>query len=320
MSHTNITKKQHYVPKFYLRRFSDHLGKLQVLDIMNHRLGAPKHCSAVAYSHYFYAVETGIPDEASQHVEQWLQQFENVIAQEIQGIIHRILNCEHIDETDHHILAVFMCMLWLRSPNMRDQLNMIQEDVMKQIMKFYVPESVDRHIETTEVSMSDEERADLIHTMETGSYNLRFNNKQHLKFMTENLGFVGSGFANLFFGQKWKIYIARGKERFITSDAPVVEWCPPRQSFYGPTFLERNKYFALTPEIFIELTYPIGSDKVKRKTLFEREDHTVAVFNRLIVDHAHEFAYASNRKPLDDLISGHETPGVIKIAYFNQFK
>ena len=135
--------------------------------------------------------------------------------------------------------------------------------------------------------MSDEERADLIHTMETGSYNLRFNNGQHLKFMTENLGFVGSGFANLFFGQEWKIYIAKGNERFITSDAPVVEWWPPPQSFYGATFLERNKYFALTPEIFIELTYPIGSDKVKRKTLFEREDDTVALFNLLLMTHAH---------------------------------
>jgi hypothetical protein len=36
--------------------------------------------------------------------------------------------------------------------------------------------------------------------------------------------------------------------------------------------------------------------------------------------HAHEFAYASDRKPLDDFISGRKTPGVIERAYYDQFE
>lgn len=51
-----------------------------------------------------------------------------------------------------------MCMLWLRSPNMRQQLHSMQEDVVKKIMKFYIPERVDRHIDKVGDSMSDEER------------------------------------------------------------------------------------------------------------------------------------------------------------------
>lgn len=156
--------------------------------------------------------------------------------------------------------------------------------------------------------------------METGSYNLRFNNMHHLNFMVENLKFVGPGFANMFFGQKWKVYIAEGTERFITSDAPVFEWWPPPESIYGAIFLERNKSFALTPEIFIELTYPIGSDKVKRKTLFKSEDATVTLFNILIGAHAHEFAYARDRKLLDNLISGRVSPGVIERVYYEKFE
>lgn len=320
MDNKRITKKQHYVPRFYLKRFADQHGTLQVLDVKNNRLGSPKSYSGLGYSRYFYAVKTGVPDDVSQRVEQWLQQFENAIAQELTSIIDKILNNDHIDDNDRHILAVLMSMLWLRSPSMRTQLNKMKESITKKIMGFYAPKRVNRYVKETGIKMSDERRAELIKTMETGSYSLRFNNAQHLKFMTETLGFNGSGFANMFFGQKWKIYIARGKKRFITSDGPVIEWWLPPQTFYGASFLERNKYFALTPEIFFELTYPIGSNKIKRKTIFESGDNTIALFNILLAAHSHKFAYSGDRKLLENLISGRAKPGVLEKTYYERFE
>lgn len=319
-SKANITKQQHFAPQFYLKRFADQRGILQILDVKNKRLGSPRSYSSAGYLHYFYAVETGVPDEVSQYIEQWLQQFENAIARELQGIIDKILNNEHIDYNDRYILAVLMSMLWLRSPGMRAHLNKMEEDMTKQIMGFYAPERVDRYVKETGAKLSDKERAELVKIMESGSYNLRFNNAQHLRLMTETIGVGGPGFANMFFGQKWKIYIARGRNRFITTDSPVVEWWPPPRTFYGASFLERNKYFALSPEIFFELTYPIGSKKVKRKTIFKDEDNIIAMFNILLAAHADEFAYSGDKMLLDDLLSGLTRPGVPELNYYERFE
>jgi hypothetical protein len=111
MSNTNITKKQHYVPQFYLKRFADEEGNLQVLDVKNNRLRSSRSYAGVGYSHYFYAVKTGVPDDTSQHVEQWLQEFENAIAKELPDIINKIINYEHVDDDDRYILSVPMSML-----------------------------------------------------------------------------------------------------------------------------------------------------------------------------------------------------------------
>ena len=320
MKNKNITKKQHYVPRFYLKYFANTNGILQVLDIKNNRLSSPRAYSGLGYSYYFYAIETGVPDDVSQQIEKWLQKFESAIARELPSIISKILNDDHIDVNDRYILAVFMSMLWLRSPNMRTQLNQMEESMTKKIMSFCAPKRIDQYIKKTEKKISDKERTKFIKTMEEGSYKLRFNNAQHLKFMTETLGFGGPGFTNMFFGQKWKIYIAKGKKRFITSDSPVIEWWPPPKTFYGASFLERNKYFALTPEIFFELTYPIGSEKAKRKTIFDSEDETISLFNILIAAHSHSFVYSGNKKVLENLLASRKNPGILEKAYYERYE
>jgi hypothetical protein len=320
MNAVNITKNQHYVPQFYLKRFANKSRTLQILDVKNNRLGSPRSYSSAGYKRYFYAIETGVPDDVSQRIERWLQQFETAIAQELPSIIDKILGNEHINDNDRYILSVLMSMLWLRSPSMRVHLNKMEEDITKQTMRLLAPERLDHYIRKTGVKMSDEGRAELIKTVETGSYKLGFNNAQHLRFMTETLGFGGPGFANMFFGQKWKIYIAKGKKRFVTSDSPVVEWWLPPKTFYGASFMERNKYFALTPEIFFELTFPVGSNKIKRKTIFEEEDNIVVLFNILVASHAQEYAYSDDKVLLEDLMAGRAKPGPIEMDYYERFE
>jgi hypothetical protein len=187
-------------------------------------------------------------------------------------------------------------------------------------MSFYAPQRVEKFESETGAKLPPEEKRKLIETIENGDYKVEFNNAQHLRFMTETMGFGGPGFTNMFYGQKWKIYIAKGKKRFITSDSPVVEWWLPPQTFYGASFLERNKYFALTPEIFFELTYPVGSEKMKRKTIFEDEDGVVSTFNMLLADYCHEVVYSGDKTLLDELLAGREHPGVAELAYYNQYQ
>jgi hypothetical protein len=319
MATTNLTVKQHYVPRFYLKLFADSQKLLQVYNVKDKRLEKPRTYSSLGYERYFYAAETGTPDKLSQTIEAWLGVHENIIAQNLPKIINKIINLEQIVDDDRYILSALMCMLWLRSPKMRDELNRMHEDAMKQIMSFNPSQQVDNYINKTGSKMSESGRKGLVEMLENGSYDMKFNNVQHLQFMTDTLGFESQGFTNMFFGQKWKIYIAKGTKRFITTDSPVVEMWTPPEDFYGSSFLERNKYFALTPEILIELSVPIGSRKVKRETLFKEMDNTVDLLNVILAANCHQYAYTDDKKIFEEMILGRATPRPSDIEYIKRF-
>jgi len=319
MKINNKTKKQHFVPKFYLHQFTQG-DKLQVLNVKNKRMAKERHISAVGYKPYFYAERTGVADEISQHIENWLHEYENIISNDLPKIIDTILNYKQITSDEKYVLSALMSMLWLRNPVMRKRLNKMQEDMTKQMMKFYTKERVDSYVREKGKQLTDDERHKIIKTFRSGSYDLKFSNASHLKFMTESFGFGNPGFTNMFYGQKWKIYIAKGNKRFVTSDNPIVEWWPPPETLYGTSFLERRKYFALTPEIMFELTYPKGSTKAKRKTIFNDEDDTVGLFNILLAAHAHEFAYSHDKSLLENILNGYSKPGYLEVAYYKQFE
>jgi hypothetical protein len=54
----------------------------------------------------------------------------------------------------------------------------------------------------------------------------------------------------------WFVYISKSKSEFITSDNPVGETFPKIKTFWGASFLDREHYFALSPEIMIHCKYP----------------------------------------------------------------
>lgn len=315
-----VTEIQHFVPKMYLKRFADERGSLNVLDVRDKRILKPRPYTSVCYSSFFYGAETGKLDEISQHVEAFLNRVENYIAQHLPGIIKRIIGYEQIESSDRYILSVLMSMLWLRTPKMRAQLNKLQGNMKKKIMGLGAGIRVENYLHDTGTTLSDKEKEKLIDDLTKGNYELDFDNIQHLRFLTKEMGFLSSGFANLFYEKKWKIYLAKGNLRFMTSDSPIVEWYKkPTHFLIGRSFFERNHYFALTPDILIELTAPMGSKKVKREALFSDKNDIVKIFNLLIADRANDFAYSSDRKTLDDLVNGLHSPGIAEKTYVKTF-
>lgn len=79
MATPQITEKQHFIPKFYLKRFADNRGFLETIDVKKRQLGSKRPYPSVCYSSYFYAANTGVPDDLSQVIENWLQQIESAI-------------------------------------------------------------------------------------------------------------------------------------------------------------------------------------------------------------------------------------------------
>ena len=293
MTSSNPTKDQHFVPRFYLKNFASDDGNLEVLNVKEKRMEKRKPYQGLGYAHYFYAAKTGVQDNISQEIEEWFRPMENIIARKLPKIIKTILGNQHIENNDRYILSVLMSMLWLRTPGMRNQLKQMRNNLAEEIENDYGSKNANKFKSKDNIS--------------------------HLKFMVNSIGFGDSGFANMFFGMKWKAYISRGNEVFITSDSPIVEkWLPP-EGFYGASFLERNKYFALTPQILFELTYPKGATKIKRKTLYKDQDDKVKTLNIILASGAHKFAYSGNRSCLEQLLAGRENPGRLGKEYIKKY-
>ncbi|MBU1067802.1 DUF4238 domain-containing protein [Patescibacteria group bacterium] len=319
MPDDNPTKKQHYLPQFYLKRFSDSKGLLYYYDKRVDYISSPKSYSSVGYKHYFYAAETGISDKISQEVERWLKTYEDIISKELTKVIDKILNNEHISEDDKYILAALMCMLWLRTPSMRQSMNQRREDLVKQVLQFGAAQSVDNFIKSSSRKVTDAQRDNLVNMLRTGKFDMTFNNIHHLKFMTENFGFNDKGFTNMFYGHKWKIYINKGRKKFITAENPVVEWWLPPETFWGCGFLERTKFFPLTPDIFIVLIEPKGSHKVNRKTLYDEDEKLVKELNLLIGSRKSNYVYASNKDLLKEIILSRKNPGPFEREFYMKY-
>ena len=71
-----VTKRQHFVPQFYLRHFLNSRNEVEVFDCDRRVIGAPKGTKGICYEDYFYGIRTGEPDEVSQQIEKAFQQME----------------------------------------------------------------------------------------------------------------------------------------------------------------------------------------------------------------------------------------------------
>lgn len=118
-----ITRRQHFVSQFYLRKFVNSAGELEVLDVPQRKILEPRTPKAVCYEEFFYGAATGKLDEVSQQIEKLFQQMEDSIAKQLDPIIAKLLNYSQIDDEEKWLIAFLMSMLWIRGPAMREQIN-----------------------------------------------------------------------------------------------------------------------------------------------------------------------------------------------------
>jgi|CXWL01.1.fsa_nt_gi hypothetical protein len=299
-----ITARQHFVPQFYLKKFVNSSGLVEVLDVSKKIVLTPRSPKAVCYEKFFYGAKSGELDEVSQDVERMFREMEDNIAKRLDSIIAKLIDSKQVEDEEKWLVAFLMSMLWIRGPAMREQINQMQEDMIKKINRFqfshqYVDSMLDQFDREKGATTAQDVRENLKRTMREGAYSLEFNNAAHMHMFDSF-----RGFANLFHGQDWVVYISRSAKNFTTSDNPVTVVFPKKHSVYGVSFLERTHYFPLTPEILIMGRYPDGKHgkKLKRKTLYEQDDLDVLKLNLVTADQAIQYAYATERQSLEDMI------------------
>ena len=308
-----ITKKQHFAPRFYFKRFAVD-DFLQTLDIQRGKLIRAQPYSGVCYADFFYAVETGKEDEISQMFEQFFGEIEDKFAKEYDNIIEAIWNYRPLTEKQLDILAWFMSSLWIRSPHMRNQVNKTMADGMKRLTTLMAshPNFADgdkQALEEEGHKVTDEQIEDARKTLESGEYELTFdNNVNHLQLIANC-----EEFHRWFVIKKWRFYLAKGSKKFVTTDTPVIEVFNSTgktmiEKMYSNHIAQRRHYFALTPEILVELIDPLKSGKQQKRHAVTN-DEMIIQSNLLRVRWSKEFAYSTDKEYLEDLLPYyHGTP------------
>ena len=299
-----ITKDQHFVPKFYLKRFAK-AGQIQVFDVRARRIGKPRPYVSVCYEKFFYAAETGVQDEISQAFEDVLGQTEKMIAEALPGIIERA-DAQKLTNGDLDMLAYFMSVQWLRTPFFRERLQKMRSEFIKsfiQLRAAHSPRFLQDHIQ--EAAEAHEVSEAVNRLIESGEYDFReTNNTSHLNFISDE---KINGFSNLLLAKRWRIYLSEGPYHFITSDNPVAEWwIPPRTGLTPVTFMDRRHLLALTPNILIEAVRPDSMNPeqqpVDRLSYHAANAKGVLMFNAVLVNNAHQFAYAPRTDEFEQLL------------------
>lgn len=301
------TEDQHIVPKFYLKKFANSSGFVEVFDIEKVKSTKLRSYSSVCYGKYYYSQQTGAKDEIGQAMEEIFKDIENKIASGYSTIISSINSTRALAEEEMVWIASFMSMLWLRSEHMRQKINKMITDSTKEIMCLTARmgkepvENLQKQFASQGKKIDETAAKETIKILTEKNYELNVDNLHHLQMICEGI----IGFRNIFLAKKWRIYLAPAGCKFITSDTPVIEEFPKIIGIYGADIGTRTHYFPLTPQILIELSRPDKSGKhVKRKVVSE---HEVVNFNYKRLGWSYKYAYSSDKAEFDRILTGLDT-------------
>ena len=300
-----ITKNQHYVPQFYLKKFINSNGKLEILDCERRKIASPLTPKRVCRGKFFYAVKDGVEDEISQLIESEFQKTEDSLAKVYDEIIDRFVSFKEITLDDKMAISIFMSMQYFRGPYMRKQIRRMDESMIKQKarLRFGYEGSLDKFEKEIGEKISEEEKQEMINFIKSGNYKVETNNAGHLRILT-----LIKEFSNMFFAKEWLVYISKTSKKFVTSDNAVTELFPDwvGKVWHGASFWERTHYFTLSPDVLIvagDLRHNNGN-KVKRKTLFDTDEDNdkMLELNFAYPRNAIGYVYANKKSSLQDIL------------------
>ena len=294
-------KRHHFVPKFYLRGFSDHKKRVRMYARGTKKKPVLVSVNNAAVESGFYTIveESG---EKSQRVEQLLSMVEGLA----NTAIERMLKGQFPPSTeDRTNLSLFMAFQTLRTPENRRGYEAMVDYSHKLLFEGWTPEYVRERMKEQGIEPTDESVAEVMDVVENpDNYRIVPHQNEHIKLMLK----VATEVAPVFASRTW--LLGRSKRAgFITSDHPVVWWSEPdEKSKYMGVGIENAEevYFPLDRHNVLALALP-GALRDGRVMTFV-EDNVLFV-NWLEAAASYKWVYQHPEDdPVDDLIPGKSRP------------
>jgi len=113
------TKRQHWVPEFYLKKFVGEDNLLQTFDVHSNKIGKRYAPKSVCSEKFFYASWTGKKDDRSQYIENMFRTLENDFSDLSLEFEKVVWSYEHIKDEMLWGMSLHIALQYLRTPYIR---------------------------------------------------------------------------------------------------------------------------------------------------------------------------------------------------------
>ncbi len=260
MKHKPTTKNMHYIPKFYLRQFTDGNGYFYTLDIATKEIKktTPK---GVFNDEYFYSKVTGVKDEFGQAIEQSFQQIETRASKTLRTFSELILNNKHIPDSIFYAMADVMSSFYFRTKAFREHNIKDRTAMLQQLIDF-----ARKHGVKDKIILSGKETT--LTEITQAKDSIGKDNRHHYKAMNN----LWEMYTATLRTKKWLVYIASENERFFTFDNPFIDRWNKDLDYWSNHIFMRKHFFVVSPKIVIVAIDPSKQSKrLKRKHLNDVE-------------------------------------------------
>ena len=238
------TKRQHYVPRFYLKPFGRPDSKLRVSDLQEDREYVSS-VENVAVQSRFYDVDLG---GHAYSAEDWLGELEGDAATVLRCLIDDPSAISILTWDQENALARFIAALIVRTPRKRQELDNALDDVFSQIEQNLEGQFVSQFGEKQGLAKFTEWQAKPFHERyEEEEPNQPASTTNYLLSEVQ-------GLANLLRAAPWRIGNTSEHKRLYTSDNPVSRYLRPVRPWREVGAFSSFDYFLpLSPEVLLKI-------------------------------------------------------------------
>lgn len=242
------TKRQHFVPQMYLKRFTRKDGKIRVIDLRE----SQEHISSlknVAVQSRFY--DTNLNGQ-SYSAEDWLAEVENRASPILDQLVGEPSKITALTDEQEDSLARFIAALFFRTPLRLQFLSDMTDDAYTKRMQMGMAYLVNN------CGIGEDKAIEAYREFKASPIYKELQRKKtnDIVLLMNNLLGEVQGFGNLFRAAPWRLGNVLGPKRLFTSDNPVARALPSyQQSPFPRVFIQYEYYLALSPDVLLQI-YP----------------------------------------------------------------
>ncbi|MCY3799977.1 MAG: DUF4238 domain-containing protein [Chloroflexi bacterium] len=257
-------KRQHYVPRSYLRRFAREDDQIRVVDLQEDREFRTSIGNA-AVEGRFYDLEN---DQTVVSAEDWLARIESEASPVIEFLLSSPSSIETLKGEQEFALARFVAAFRFRTPAFRGWVDSMSRSLVAQLQEFMKPHLFNR--------FGQEDGQAILNEWKNKPLSWWLNGEIAQPAEMNTYMFEGiQGYANLLRAAPWRIGSAQGPSQLYTSDNPVSRYLPPiRPSWDAGAFSSFHYYLPLSPEVLLKIERrPYSDESTESPNLRGRRNH-----------------------------------------------